>query len=74
MAKVKSADASKRAVAAVAPRKVASVIASGVEVSDGCLVYPFDLHLEGRDGFQEILVDAGDGRILRSRFEPPPKR
>jgi hypothetical protein len=70
LARVSSADAEKRALASVPPgRRVSSVISSDVEVNEGCLVYPFDLRIEGKKGVQEVLVDAGDGRVLSSKFE-----
>lgn len=69
MAKVSGMDAEKKAVASVAPAKVSSVISSDVEVDDGCLVYPIDLRLEGKKGVQEVLIDAGDGKVISSKFE-----
>jgi hypothetical protein len=69
LAKVSGMDAEKKAVASVAPAKVSSVISSDVEVDDGCLVYPIDLRFEGKKGVQEILIDAGDGKVISSKFE-----
>ncbi len=69
MAKISAAEAERRAVASVAPQRVTSVIFSDLEVDDGCLVWPFDLRLEGKAGVQEILIDAGDGKVLSSTFE-----
>jgi len=69
LAKISLADAQKSATAAVAPARVTSVIASDVEVNEGCLVFPIDLRLEGKKGVQEVLVDAGDGRVLSSKFD-----
>lgn len=69
MAKVSKDSAEKRAVASVAPLKVTSVITSDVEVDEGCLVWPFDLRLQDKKGVQEVLVDAGDGKVLSSHFE-----
>jgi hypothetical protein len=40
-------------------------------VNGGCLVWPLDLRLEGKAGVQEVLIDAGDGKVLSSTFEPP---
>ena len=67
MAKVSLTDAQSRAIASVAPRKVRGVISSDPEVDDGCLVWPFDLRLEGEQGVLEVLIDAGDGKVLSSR-------
>ena len=71
MAKVTSKDAEARAIASVAPEKVTSVMSSGVEVVNGCLAWPFDLRFASKGGVQEVMVDAGDGRILSSEYEPP---
>lgn len=69
MAKVTKESAEKRAVASVTPLRVTSVISSDVEVDEGCLVWPFDLRLQDKKGVQEVLVDAGDGKVLSSHFE-----
>lgn len=71
MARVTSRDAEARAIAAVAPHKVNSIISSGVEVVNGCLAFPFDLRFADKGGVQEVVVDAGDGKILSSEYEPP---
>jgi uncharacterized protein (TIGR02246 family) len=71
MARVTSQDAQTRAIASVAPNKVVSVIESGVEVVNGCLAWPFDLRFANKGGVQEVVVDAGDGKILSSEYEPP---
>ena len=71
MAKVTAKDAEARAIASVTPDKVTSVISSGVEVVNGCLAWPFDLRFANKGGVQEVMVDAGDGRILSSEYEPP---
>ena len=69
LAKISLADAERRAAASVAPEKVTSVISSDVEVDDGCLVFPLDLRLAGKKGVQEVLIDAGDGKVISSKFE-----
>lgn len=71
MARVTSRDAEARAIASVAPSKVNSVMSSGVEVVNGCLAWPFDLRFADKGGVQEVMVDAGDGKILSSEYEPP---
>ena len=71
MARVTSQDAQARAIASVAPNKVVSVIESGVEVVNGCLAWPFDLRFANKGGVQEVVVDAGDGKILSSEYELP---
>jgi uncharacterized protein (TIGR02246 family) len=71
LAKVTSKDAEARAVASVAPERVTSIMSSGVEVVNGCLAWPFDLRFASKGGVQEVMVDAGDGSILSSEYEPP---
>jgi hypothetical protein len=71
MARITAAEAERRAVASVGSQRVSSVIFSDLEVNGGCLVWPLDLRLEGKAGVQEVLIDAGDGKVLSSTFEPP---
>jgi len=70
LAKVSQADAHSRAVAFVAPRRPSSVISSDVENYEGCLVWTFLLRFEGEAGVQELVVDAGDGRVLSAEKDP----
>ena len=70
MAKGSAADAHARAVAFVAPRRPSSGVSSDVESYEGCLVWTFLLRYEGEAGVQEIVVDAGDGRILSAEKDP----
>jgi len=69
MARITQRDAEKRAAAAIAPKRASSVMTSDVEVDGGCLVWSFDLRFDGTSGFQEVIIDAGDGKILSSRFD-----
>ncbi len=62
--------AAKTAVASLAPLKPGDVISSDVEPFEGCLVWPFTLRLPGKKGVQEVFVDAGDGKVVRSEFVP----
>jgi len=71
LAKISSKDAEARAVLSVAPNKVNSVMSSGVEVVNGCLAYSYDLRFANKGGVEEVIVDAGDGKILSSEYEPP---
>lgn len=68
--KVSQEAASKTASASVAPLKATDVISSDAEVLEGCLVWPFTLRMPGLRGVQEIFVDAGDGKVVRSEFVP----
>ena len=69
MAKITAAEAERRAMASVGSQKVSSVISSDLEVNGGCLVWPFDLRLPDKGGIQEVLIDAGDGKVISSSFE-----
>jgi hypothetical protein len=68
LAKVSQADAQKTAFA-----KIKAPSTSGVEgeleVEQGCLVYSFDIRISGRPGIEEIMVDAGTGKILSHKHE-----
>ena len=71
LAKITQAEAAKRAMAFASPSKPSSVISSDVEVQDGCLVWSFLLRFQDRHGAQEIVIDAGDGKVLSSEDDGP---
>ncbi len=64
-------DAETKAVASVAPDRVNSIISGDVDVVDGCLAWTFLLRFSNKGGVTEVAVDAGDGKILSSEYEPP---
>lgn len=68
LAKAPQEAAAKAATASVAPLRPEGVLSSGAEVFDGCLVWPFTLRLPVLGGVQEVFVDAGDGRVVKSDF------
>lgn len=70
LVRVSQEEAGKTAVASLAPLKPGDVISSDVESFEGCLVWPFTLRLPSRKGVQEVFVDAGDGKVVRSEFVP----
>jgi len=70
LVRVSQEAAAKTAVASLAPLKAGDVISSDVEPFEGCLVWPFTLRLPERKGVQEVFVDAGDGKVVRSEFVP----
>lgn len=70
LAKVTQEQASRTAVASLAPAKASDVISSDVEAFEGCVVWPFTLRVAGKRGVQEVFVDAGDGKVVRSEFVP----
>jgi uncharacterized membrane protein YkoI len=61
--------------AAIAEVKAAGarIASGGLEVEDGCLVYSFDVKIPNRSGVQEILIDAGSGKVLSVEHESPAK-
>jgi hypothetical protein len=71
LSKVSEADARKAALAFLGNPSGAAVEETELEAEHGCLVWSFDIRLQGKAGVQEIQVDAGDGRILSSAHESP---
>lgn len=71
LARVGGEEAARRARAAVAPAVPRSVVSSEPEILDGCVVYSFYLRFGDRQGVQEVVIDAGDGKLLTSEFDGP---
>lgn len=71
LTKVSVKEAEAKAIASVAPDKVNSIVSGDVDVLDGCLAWTFLLRFSNKGGVTEVSVDAGDGRILSSVYEPP---
>jgi len=71
LTKVSVKDAEAKAIASVGPDKVNSIVSGDVDVLDGCLAWTFLLRFSNKGGVTEVSVDAGDGRILSSEYEPP---
>ena len=66
--KVSMAAAREAALRAVGATK--GVVHHGeLVVEEGCLIYSFDVHVPGREGFEEAIVDAGSGVVLRIDHE-----
>ena len=68
MAKVKDADARKAALEAV-KASGATISKGGLEVEDGCLVYSYDVKVPGKSGIEDVVVDAGTGKVLKMDHE-----
>lgn len=66
MAKVKEADARK---AAMADRSGATLEGGKLAVEDGCLVYSYKVKGEGAAEHREVLVDAGNGNVIKTEDE-----
>jgi hypothetical protein len=71
LSKITRREAEARAIASVAPERVSSIMTSDVEVENGCLVWPIDLRFESKPGLQEVVIDAGDGKVLSSEYVAP---
>ncbi len=56
---------------AIALRAVpgSAVQSAELEEEEGRLVYSFDLVVAGRSGVEEVLVDAGSGRVISRKHE-----
>ena len=66
MAKVQEADARKAAMASASGMTLEN---GKLSVEDGCLVYSYKVKTEGRMEHREILVDAGNGNIIKTEDE-----
>jgi hypothetical protein len=70
LAKVSQADAEHTAFTRITSSSK-QVAHSELEIEQGCLVYAFDIRIAGKRGVEEILVDAGTGKILSHKHESP---
>jgi hypothetical protein len=62
MARVKEADARKTALGTAGSG--ASITKGGLETEEGCLVYSFHVKSANEKGQTEVIVDAGNGKVL----------
>jgi hypothetical protein len=69
LATVSQADAERTAVASLKASSPTTVTESELEVEHGCLVYSFDIKVAGRTGLEEVLIDAGTGKVLSHEHE-----
>ena len=73
MAKISADDAKKAALASV--NITGATIDKGeLEVEDGCLVYSYDVKVPGKIGSEEVYVDAGNGKVLKTFHEAAAKK
>ena len=47
----------------------AAITKGGLEVEDGCLVYSYDIKIPGKNGIEEVIIDAGSGKVLKTEHE-----
>ena len=72
MAKVTKDDAQKTALAAVKAAETNKKVVGGeLEAEHGYLIWSFDIQVTGKTGEQEVLVDAGNGKVLAQMHETP---
>lgn len=68
LAKISESEAPKVALAKIkAPSKTNSE--GELEIEQGCLVYSFDIKIPGKPGIEEVMVDAGTGKVLSHKHE-----
>ena len=68
LAKISKAEAQKRALARVKSPS-AQIVGAELEIEQRCLVYSFDIRLPGKPGVEEVMVDAGTGKIVSHKHE-----
>lgn len=68
LSKVSQENASKSALASIKARSK-QITHGNLEIEQGCLVYSFDIQISGKKGVEEILVDAGTGKIITHKHE-----
>ena len=69
LAQISPEDARKAALSTFEDPSKATVREAELEAEHGCLVYSFDIAIEGKSGIQEVMVDAGNGKVLSSEHE-----
>jgi hypothetical protein len=71
LVKITEREAQRAALASFKGSPRLTVKEADLEAEAGCLVYSFDIAIEGMVGVREVQVDAGDGRVLSSQHESP---
>ena len=69
LARISKADAEQIAVTKIRRHAAVSIISAELETEHSCLLWSFDLRLDGSVRLYEVQVDAGDGRILSVKRE-----
>lgn len=69
LATVGQIDAEQTAIKSLKTAASATVTEGELEIERGCLVYSFDIRVSGRRDSDEVLVDAGTGKILSHTSE-----
>ena len=71
MVRITQDEAQEAALASFETSSKTTVKEGELEAEHGCLVYSFDIAIEGKSGIQEVQVDAGNGKVLSSKHESP---
>ncbi len=66
-ATIKEGEAKKIALDSAGPG--AKIVKGGIETEDGCLVYSYHVKDPAKKGQTEVLVDAGNGKVLKQELE-----
>jgi hypothetical protein len=69
MAKISKSEAEQHARARLKSSGNVSTSSAELEAENGCLIWSFDMKVEGRSGVQEVTVDAGNGKVLNVHHE-----
>jgi hypothetical protein len=69
MAKVSRSQAEQHARERLKSKGSVSTSSAELEAENGCLIWSFDMKVEGRSGVEEVAVDAGNGKVLSVHHE-----
>ncbi len=69
LAKISKEQAEETALKAVKSSKEPGISEGELEVEQSCLIYSFDIQIPGKSGVQEVMVDAGTGKVLSQTHE-----
>jgi hypothetical protein len=69
LATVSQTDAERTAVESLKASTLTTVDEGELEIEHGCLVYSFDIRVSGKEGTEEVLIDAGTGKVLSHTHE-----
>ena len=68
LAKISMTEAQTIALCRIKPAS-AEIASAELEIEQGCLVYSFDIRIGGKSGVEEIMVDAGNGKVICRKHE-----
>lgn len=71
LARVSESEARETALKAIKSAAPVQGSEGELEVERGCLIYSFDIRVPGKRGIEEVIVDAGSGKVLEHAHETP---